>query len=120
MLNAGVGLTAIVAIAAYATKTDIARGYVVIALPAATFFDLLARYGLRKRLHKLRSRGRYLRKVVVVGHAPVVANLADELAREPYHGLSVVAACLADPPGPGRPRSREFRRWPGWTMWPRR
>ena len=101
VLNAGVGLTAAAAVAAYATKTDIARGYVVLALPAATFFDLLARYGLRKRLHKLRSRGRYLQKVVVVGHAPVVANLADELARVPYHGLSVVAACVADPPGPG-------------------
>ena len=101
VLNVGVGLTAAVAVAAYATKTDIARGYVVIALPAATFFDLLARYALRKRLHKLRSRGRYLRRVVVVGHAPVVANLADELAREPYHGLSVVAACVADPPGTG-------------------
>ena len=103
VLNAGVGLTAVVAVAAYATKTDIARGYVVIALPVATFFDLLARYGLRKRLHKLRSRGQYLRKVVAVGHAPVVANLAGELARAPYHGLSVVAACLADPPGLGLP-----------------
>jgi exopolysaccharide biosynthesis polyprenyl glycosylphosphotransferase len=100
VLNAGVGLTAAVAIAAYATKTDIARGYVVIALPAATLFDLLARYALRKRLHKLRSRGRYLRKVVVVGYPPVVAELADELGRQTYHGLSIVAACLAGPPHP--------------------
>lgn len=61
VLHAGVGLTAAVAIAAYATKTDIARGYVVIALPATTLFDLLVRYALRKRLHGLRRRGRYLR-----------------------------------------------------------
>jgi exopolysaccharide biosynthesis polyprenyl glycosylphosphotransferase len=39
-----------------------------------------------------------MRKVVVVGHAPMVGNLAAELARVPYHGLSVVAACVAGPP----------------------
>ncbi len=99
VVNAGVFLTATVAIVAYATKTDIARGYVVIALPFATVFDLFARYALRKRLHRQRSVGRCMRKVVVVGHAPVVAGLAAELDRETYHGLSVVAACLAGPPG---------------------
>ena len=101
VVNAGVFLTATVAVLAYATKTDIARGYVVIALPSAMLFDLLARYGLRKRLHRRRSRGLFMRKVVVVGHAPVVAGLAAELERESYHGLSVVAACVADPPPPG-------------------
>jgi exopolysaccharide biosynthesis polyprenyl glycosylphosphotransferase len=101
IVNAGVCLTAAVAIASYATKSDLARGYVVIALPTATLFDLFARYALRKRLHRLRRRGRYLRRVVAVGHAPVVANLAAELGRESYHGLSIVAACLAGPPVPG-------------------
>jgi exopolysaccharide biosynthesis polyprenyl glycosylphosphotransferase len=98
VVNAGVCLTAAVAIVAYATKTDIARGYVVLALPCATLFDLFARYALRKRLHKWRRQGRCLRRVVVVGHAPVVASLADELARTTYHGLWVVAACLAGQP----------------------
>jgi len=42
VLNAGVTLTAAVAIVSYATKTDIARGYVVIALPCLTVFDLMA------------------------------------------------------------------------------
>jgi exopolysaccharide biosynthesis polyprenyl glycosylphosphotransferase len=37
---------------------------------------------------------------VVVGHASVVANLAAELRRETYHGLSIVAACLVGPPSP--------------------
>ena len=94
VVNAGVGLTAAVAILAYATKTDIARGYVVIALPCATIVDLFARYALRKRLHRLRKRGSCLRRVLVVGHPPVVADLAAELRRGSYHGLSVVAACL--------------------------
>jgi exopolysaccharide biosynthesis polyprenyl glycosylphosphotransferase len=99
IVNAGVCLTAAVAVVAYASKTDIARGYVVIALPSVTITDLLGRYVLRKRLHKLRSLGRCMRKVVVVGHASVVADLTAELCRETYHGLSVVAACLAGPPG---------------------
>jgi exopolysaccharide biosynthesis polyprenyl glycosylphosphotransferase len=100
VVNAGVCLTAAVAVLAYATKTDIARGYVVIALPCATLFDLLGRYAHRKRLHKLRRLGSCLRRVVVVGHASVAANLAAELRRGTYHGLSIVAACLTGPPGP--------------------
>ncbi len=98
VLNAGICLTAAVAVLSYATKAEIARGYVVIALPCTTLFALCARYALRKRLHKLRSRGRCMRKVVVVGHPSVAANLTRELRRGTYHGLSVVAACLAVPP----------------------
>jgi exopolysaccharide biosynthesis polyprenyl glycosylphosphotransferase len=99
MLNAGVTLTAVIAILSYATKTEIARGYVVIALPCLTVFDLLARFGLRKRLHRRRSLGSCMRRVVAVGHARVVADLATELGRETYHGLSVVAACVAGTDG---------------------
>ena len=101
VVNGGVFLTSAVAIVAYAAKTDIARGYVVIALPSAIIFDLLARYALRKRLHRRRRDGRCMRKVVAVGHATVVAGLAAQLDRDSYHGLSVVAACLAGPPVPG-------------------
>jgi exopolysaccharide biosynthesis polyprenyl glycosylphosphotransferase len=100
VLNAGVCLTACVAIVSYATKTDVARGYVVIALPSLTVLDLFGRFTLRKRLHKLRQLGSCMRKVVVVGHADVVADLAAVLHGETYHGLSVVAACVA---GSGRP-----------------
>jgi len=96
VLNAGVFLTAAVAVAAYASKSDLARGYVVAALPTLTLLDLLARFTIRKRLHKLRRLGSCMRKVVVVGHADVVTDLAAMLRRETYHGLSVVAACVAD------------------------
>ena len=57
VLNAGVGLTAAVAVAAYASNVGLARGYVVLALPVVTVFDLMARLALRKRLHALRSLG---------------------------------------------------------------
>jgi exopolysaccharide biosynthesis polyprenyl glycosylphosphotransferase len=95
ILNAAVSLTAGIALISYALKFDLARGYVVLALPSATVFDLLARYRLRKRLHKLRSSGACMARVVAVGHASAVADLIAELRRSTYHGLSVVGACLA-------------------------
>lgn len=94
VLNAGVCLTAVVAVFSYATKTEIARGYVVVALPCMIFFDVVARYWLRRRLHRQRAQGACMRKVVVVGHHDVIADLAAVLRRETYHGLSVVAACV--------------------------
>ncbi len=97
VLNAGVCLTAGVALASYATKMDVARGYVVIALPTLTCLDLLVRYGFRKKLHWLRARGSRMRRVVVAGHASVISDLIGVLRRETYHGLAVVAACVADP-----------------------
>jgi exopolysaccharide biosynthesis polyprenyl glycosylphosphotransferase len=95
VLNGAVTLTAMVAIASYAVKFDTARGYVVVALPSATILDLVVRHRLRRRLHRMRSRGACMRRVVAVGHAPAVADLVGELRRGTYHGLSVVGACLA-------------------------
>ena len=97
ILDAGVGLTAAVAIFSYLVHTELARGYVLIALPSVTMFDMLARYAMRKRLHRMRLAGRHMMSVVAVGHEAAVASLIAELRRDRYHGLSVVAACLAHP-----------------------
>jgi exopolysaccharide biosynthesis polyprenyl glycosylphosphotransferase len=99
VLNAAFGLTAGIAIAAYATRLDLARGYLAIALPAAVVLDVGARYWLRKRLHRMRSSGSCTRRVVAVGHRTAVANLVTALRRDSHHGLSVVAACVADQQG---------------------
>jgi exopolysaccharide biosynthesis polyprenyl glycosylphosphotransferase len=102
IFNAAVSLTAAVAIASYGFKLDIARGYVALAMPSAALLDLAMRYWLRKHLHKIRRNGQCLRRVVVVGHGPAVAELAIMMRRSSYHGMSIVGACLADPI---RPRS---------------
>jgi exopolysaccharide biosynthesis polyprenyl glycosylphosphotransferase len=94
VFNAAMGLTAAIAIVSYATKSDVARGYVLIALPCTTVLDLAARYALRKRLHRRRRSGASMRRVIAVGHADGVADLITELRREPHHGLTVVGACL--------------------------
>jgi FlaA1/EpsC-like NDP-sugar epimerase len=87
VLNAGVGLTAAAAILSYAVNVKLSRGYLLIALPSTTMFDLLARYALRKHLHKLRRTGRCMSSVVAVGHEQTVASLVRELKRDRYHGL---------------------------------
>lgn len=104
VINAGVCLTATVAIAAYSTKTDVARGYIVIALPFITISDLVLRFARRKLLHEHRAKGLCMRKAVIVGHRELVGELATVLGRETYHGLSVVAACIL---GPGVPPAIE-------------
>jgi exopolysaccharide biosynthesis polyprenyl glycosylphosphotransferase len=100
VMNAGVCLTAAVAIAAYAAKAELARGYVVVALPLLTFFDVFVRFRLRKRLHRQRKLGGCMRRVVVVGHPDVIADLAAMLRQDTHHGLSVVAACAVGPDQP--------------------
>jgi exopolysaccharide biosynthesis polyprenyl glycosylphosphotransferase len=95
VLNAGVGLTATTAICSYAVNIELSRSYLVIALPSVTVFDMLTRFVMRKRLHRRRALGECMLSVVAVGHEAAVANLITELQRDRYHGLSVVAACVA-------------------------
>jgi exopolysaccharide biosynthesis polyprenyl glycosylphosphotransferase len=97
VLNAGVSLTAAVAIFSYAINIEVSRGYVVLALPSMTLLDLVARCAMRKRLHRRRASGKCLQSVVAVGHELAVADLVTELRRDKYHGLTVVGACLARP-----------------------
>jgi len=97
VLNAGVGLTAAIAIFSYAINIELSRGYLLIALPSTTTFDLIIRYTIRRRLHRQRTAGRCLLSMVAVGHEAAVTNLVKELGRDRYHGLTVVGACVADP-----------------------
>jgi len=97
VLNAGVGLTATIAIFSYAVNLQVSRGYVVIALPCTTVFDLFARYAMRKQLHRRRTAGKCLHSVIAVGHEPAIADLVKELNRDQYHGLTVAGACVAGP-----------------------
>lgn len=100
VLSSGVFLTAAIAVVSYAARADLARGYVVLALPSLTLTDLAVRYGLRKHLHRLRRAGSCMRRVLVVGYPSVIAELITMFRRETYHGLRVVGACVAGMPGP--------------------
>ena len=99
VLNAGVSLTAVLAILSYATNTELSRGYLLLTMPSVMMIDLTVRYALRKRLHKQRALGRCMAAVLAVGRESAVADLVTELRRDSYHGLTVVAACLTGEPG---------------------
>jgi exopolysaccharide biosynthesis polyprenyl glycosylphosphotransferase len=95
ILNAGLTLTAALALISYAVNNELSRIYLVISMQVIVLLDLMVRYALRKRLHQVRISGQCMSTVVAVGHAAAVEQLISELRREPHHGLRVVAACLA-------------------------
>jgi exopolysaccharide biosynthesis polyprenyl glycosylphosphotransferase len=100
LLRSGVGLTAAVAMTSYVTKTEIARGFVVLAIPVTVVSALLLRYALRKDLHRHRVRGRCMHRVLVVGRSGPAATLCEHLEKRPTDGYRVVATCR--PRGDGR------------------
>ncbi|MEU5878060.1 sugar transferase [Spirillospora sp. NPDC047279] len=103
IIDAGLSLTATVAVVSYATKAEVARGFVVVTLPAVTLLSLFARRHLRKFLWRRRAQGECLRRTVVVGHREAVTELVRELDRGRAHGMQIVAACLpGDHTGPAR------------------
>lgn len=97
ILNVGITLTAVLAIASYAINDELSREYLLITMPSVTGLDLLTRFVLRKRLHKKRASGLCMHRVIAVGHELAVAELIKELKRDKYHGLWVAAACVTGP-----------------------
>jgi len=87
-------LIALVAIGSYASHVDIARGFVVVALPMALLLDLVGRYAARKYLHRLRSDGRAMTSMLLVGDGPSIAEFAQLVKRDRYAGMDVAGACV--------------------------
>jgi exopolysaccharide biosynthesis polyprenyl glycosylphosphotransferase len=94
VFNAAIRFTAVVATFAYATKLDLARGYVGIALPLATFLTLAFRHIARQVVYRARRRGELCHRVLVVGNRQQVVELIRQVRREPGAGLVVVGACV--------------------------
>jgi exopolysaccharide biosynthesis polyprenyl glycosylphosphotransferase len=83
-----------VAIIAFLLRVDVARGYLLSSLPLGLVLLLVSRWAWRQWLIRQRRAGRYSARVVLVGSAGSVAQIADELGRAPESGYRVVAACL--------------------------
>jgi exopolysaccharide biosynthesis polyprenyl glycosylphosphotransferase len=88
MLLAGLGFVS------YAGELYLSRALVVGAVPALAVLTLLERYGARRLLHRQRSQGHGVKRVVVVGRGGAVLELVDRLQRTQHAGLQVVAACV--------------------------
>jgi exopolysaccharide biosynthesis polyprenyl glycosylphosphotransferase len=88
------------AVTCFAGKIEVARGFVLVALPLGLILLLAGRAAARRRLVAARARGRGLHRVLVVGDRRSVVGLARQLRREPAAGFDLVGGCL--PGGPAR------------------
>jgi len=83
-----------VAILAFLTQIDVARGYLLISLPVGIVLLVFTRWLWRRWLILQRSHGKYSANVLLVGSLPSVTQLAREFARTPSAGYRVVGACV--------------------------
>ena len=87
-----------VAIISMLFKLEIARGYLMIALPTGLVVLILFRWMARRIVASARKKsGRCITRVLVVGNAAAVRDLTKSFAREPKSAYEVVGACI---PGP--------------------
>lgn len=93
VLDASVRFLALIGLSAYATKTDVARGYLSVLLASGLVLLLLGRFAARMWVHRARRRGRCVHRVVVVGQREAVGSLVTKLHSDPLSGLQPVAAC---------------------------
>ncbi|WP_344737422.1 sugar transferase [Microbacterium awajiense] len=89
----------IIAILAFLLRVDVARGYLLISFPLGVAALLLERWLWRRWLIAKRAAGEFTARVVLVGSAASVAQIAASLRRSTSAGYRVVGACV---PG-GRP-----------------
>lgn len=87
-------LFGLVAILAYLFKIDLARGYILIALPLGIVVLIFSRWMWRQWLAVKRHNGQYTARVLLVGSEITATHIARELARHPEEGYLVVGACI--------------------------
>lgn len=93
--RASFSLFGAIAIIAFLTKTDIARGYLLMSLPIGLLTLVYTRWLWRQWLVSVRrANGGYSARVLLVGSERSVASIAEELRRAPDAGYTVIGACI--------------------------
>lgn len=85
----------ILAILALVFKSDIARGYLLIAFPTGLFLLLVSRWLWRKWLHQQRKNGMFMHRTLVVGEYEKVRHVTSQVAKEAQSGFEIVGAVSA-------------------------
>lgn len=93
VVDASLRLFGAIAIIAFLTRVDVARGYLLIALPLGVLALLVTRWLWRQWLIAQRMQGRYSVRMILVGSVASVTQVARELERAPHAGYTVVGAC---------------------------
>ncbi|WP_245961914.1 sugar transferase [Quadrisphaera granulorum] len=107
VLRASIFTLALVGATSWAFQLDIARGYVLFAIPLGTVLVIVLRYVLRRRLHAQREQGLHMQSVIVAGHREGVLAMVRQISRAKYHGMEVAGVCL--PPLRGAREAMEER-----------
>lgn len=92
--DATLRLFGLVAIVAFLTQVDLARGYIIVSLPLGLILLVLSRSVWRRWLSLQRKAGLYSSRVLLVGSSASASHIARELARQPQAGYRVVGACV--------------------------
>ena len=92
-----VTVLAATAIAAFAFKVDLSRGFVLITFAVGILLLLGVRWSLRAWLRNERKYGHFLHRTVVIGTEPARSDVVDMLDRDPVAGFTVVDV-LSEPP----------------------
>jgi exopolysaccharide biosynthesis polyprenyl glycosylphosphotransferase len=94
IVDASLRVFGTIAIVAFLTKVDVARGFLLLSLPIGVFVLLWTRWLWRQWLVMKRRGGDYSARVLLVGSEASVAQIARELLRAPSAGYHVVGACI--------------------------
>lgn len=84
------------AVLAYASRVDIGRGYLLIALPIGLIALLVGRFLWRRRLHWQRRHGRNVYRTMLVGEAAKVRHVHRQMRADINAGFDVVVAATND------------------------
>lgn len=94
--NWGLRLFAAIATVAFLLKLDLARGYILLAIPLGILALWLSRWSWRKWLQRQRKKGNYSYRVVLAGSPASVQHIADQLHRQPAAGYQVIGVCVPE------------------------
>jgi exopolysaccharide biosynthesis polyprenyl glycosylphosphotransferase len=90
VVDATIRLFGVFAIVAFLTKIDLARGYLLLALPAGLLLLMFTRWAWRQWLVGQRRGGGYVHRVVLLGHRAKMEAIATNIQRESAWGLTVI------------------------------
>lgn len=90
--DASLRVFGLIAIATFLLRIDLARGYLLIAMPVGIVALVAGRWGWRQWLGAQRAQGRYLARTVVVGEFAKSLHITSELLRDRTSGMVVTGA----------------------------
>lgn len=96
VIRASVLTVSVLAIYCYATKTQVARGFVIGVIPIGILLLIAGRAVVRRIVSVRRRKGQWLHRILAVGTTESVLHLLQVTERATGAGLHVVGACVED------------------------